>query len=275
MALTLDTRQRAMLQEMGITVWLPKPAAAPAPAVAPTATVQRDAVAAAVEAMPVVVPTSASPASVMPTVEAPAPAAPFARPAPTSTPTPTVAAPVTATPDALPALEWRMSAAVQAYPQATAGSADDAWLVIWEGPSPATPFAGDTGKLLNNMLRALRLHHSAHVWIASVQRPGPEALPVAALPAEPVDWQPLASGLLASVQHTRPARVLVLGMHTARAVLGSQEALGRLRAQVHQVHHTPAVVTYDPAYLLRSPHAKPAAWADLCRAHALRPPPAA
>ena len=68
--------------------------------------------------------------------------------------------------------------------------------------------------------------------------------------------------------------MLLLGMQPARAVLHSQEALGRLRAQVHQVHDVPTVVSYDPAYLLRAPHAKPAAWADLCRAHALRPPPA-
>ncbi|MDE1556862.1 MULTISPECIES: uracil-DNA glycosylase family protein, partial [Comamonas] len=175
---------------------------------------------------------------------------------------------------AAPATVWRMAPAVQAYPQAGGGSADDGWLVIWEGPHPGAPLTGDSGKLLDNMLRALRLHHSAHVWIAGVQRPGSEALSAAGLAAEAVDWQPLDQSLPHCLQHTRPARVLVLGLHAARAVLGSEEALGRLRAQVHQLHGTPAVVSYDPAYLLRSPHAKPAAWADLCRAHALRPPPA-
>ena len=275
MALTLDTRQRAMLQEMGITVWLPKPAApAAAPAVVTiAAAAQRQAVAAtAVET---------SPAPVLaPAVSAPdagAPAAAVAVTAPTATPTTHTAAPAAApapAPEATPCAEWRMSPAVQAYPQATGGSADNAWLVIWECANPATPLEGDTGKLLNNMLHALRLHHSRHVWIASVQRPGQDDVPVASLPAAPVDWQPLTSCLQTCVQQTHPARVLVLGMHTARAVLGSQEALGRLRAQVHQIHHTPAVVSYDPAYLLRSPHAKPAAWADLCRAHALHPPPA-
>ena len=277
MALTLDTRQRAMLQEMGITVWLPKPAApAAAPAVVTiAAAAQRPAVAAtAVETSPAPVLAPAVPA---PDAWAPA-AAVVAVTAPTATPTTHTAAPAAApapAPEATPCAEWRMSPAVQAYPQATGGSADNAWLVIWECANPATPLEGDTGKLLNNMLRALRLHHSRHVWIASVQRPGQDDVPVASLPAAPVDWQPLTSCLQTCVQQTHPARVLVLGMHTARAVLGSQEALGRLRAQVHQIHHTPAVVSYDPAYLLRSPHAKPAAWADLCRAHALHPPPAA
>ncbi len=61
--------------------------------------------------------------------------------------------------------------------------------------------------------------------------------------------------------------VLVLGLPAARAVLGSREPLGRLRATAHQLPDgTPAVVTYDPAYLLRAPEAKAAAWADLCRA---------
>lgn len=185
----------------------------------------------------------------------------------------TPAAPVAAAAsEASPSTEWQIAPAVQAYPGATGGSPQDAWLVIWEAPNPSAPLEGDTGKLLHHMLRALWLHHSPYVWIAGVQRPGHEALPVAGVPAQPVAWQSLSRGLAAHVQHTQPARILVLGMHAARAVLGSEEALGRLRAQVHQVQHIPTVVSYDPAYLLRSPHAKPAAWADLCRAHALRPP---
>lgn len=265
MALNLDTRQRAMLQDMGITIWWPKPAApAPVPAAAP-------AVAVAALADPVAAPAVA--------------AHPATPPAPTAAPTPVAAAEAVPAPQpraravapaakTAPATAWRMAPAVQAYPQASGGSTDDGWLVIWEGPHPGAPLTGDSGKLLDNMLRALRLHHNAHVWIAGVQRPGSEALSAAGLTAEAVDWQPLDQSLSSCVQHTRPARVLVLGLQAARAVLGSEEALGRLRAQVHQLHGTPTVVSYDPAYLLRSPHAKPAAWADLCRAHALRPPPA-
>ena len=274
MALDLDPRQRAMLQEMGITIWWPKPAA-PAPVLASTP-VQRVAVAEA--PAPSAVAPTASVNAAPPVAPAPmsAPVEPQAQPRP-AVPT-TAAVPVPAASAlhtaAAPSLEWRMAAPVQAYPQATGGSADDAWLVIWECATPHAPFEGDSGKLLNNMLRALRLHHSAHVWIVGLQRPGHEALPVAGLPAAPVQWQDLPHGLSVSLQQARPARILLLGMHAARAVLGSQEALGRLRAQVHQVQGIPTVVSYDPAYLLRSPHAKPAAWADLCRAHALRPPSA-
>ncbi len=64
--------------------------------------------------------------------------------------------------------------------------------------------------------------------------------------------------------------VLVLGLGAARVVLGSREPLGRLRASAHQLADgTPAVVSYDPAYLLRAPEAKAAASIDLCRALAL------
>ena len=113
----------------------------------------------------------------------PVPATAPARPAPT--PAPAVAqAPENAVQDTA----WRITPAVQAYPAATGGSADDAWLVICESPNPGAPLEGDTGKLLNNMLRALRLHHSPHVWIACMQRPGHEALPALSLPQTPVDW---------------------------------------------------------------------------------------
>jgi DNA polymerase len=71
------------------------------------------------------------------------------------------------------------------------------------------------------------------------------------------------------VQQLRPARILVLGLAAARAVLGRSDALGRLRAEPHQAAGVPTVVTYDPSYLLRAAHAKPAAWADLCRAQTL------
>ena len=263
MALNLDPRQRAMLQEMGITLWMPKPAAPMSP---PTPEVALRA-AATVDVVPppalVTAPVTAKPSLPQPSVDTTAP---------TPAPTTPVTASVTPVAAAAAPLEWQMAAAVQAFPTATGTDARDAWLVIWECPNPSAPFEGDTGKLLNNMLRALRLHHNPHVWIASMQRAGAEALPVTSPPTAPAEWQDLSSGLTANVHNTQPARILLLGMQPARAVLNSTEALGRLRAQVHQVLSTPTVVSYDPAYLLRSPHAKPAAWTDLCRAHHLRPP---
>lgn len=267
MALNLDTRQRAMLQEMGITVWLRQALESVTTAPLPTTAAPRPSPAQAQETVAVAV----APAVTVPAA-ATVPSAPAAVVRSALPPTPT-AVPVAHEAITTTAQDWRMAPAVAAYAQTTTSSSEPAWLVVCESADPAHPLAGEAGKLLDNMLRALRLHLRGQVWIAAVQRPGSDALPVAALPAAPVEWQPLQQGLTECIQQKRPARVLVLGVHAARAVLGSQEALGRLRAQVHHVHQIPVVVSYDPAYLLRSPHAKPAAWADWCRAYTLQPPP--
>ena len=63
-------------------------------------------------------------------------------------------------------------------------------------------------------------------------------------------------------------RRMVLGLASARAVLGRHDALGRLRAEPHHIAGVPTVVTYDPNYLLRAPQAKAGAWADLVQADA-------
>jgi DNA polymerase len=57
----------------------------------------------------------------------------------------------------------------------------------------------------------------------------------------------------------------------AQDLLESDEPLGRLRTRVHRFPEAdiPVVVTYHPAYLLRSPAQKRKAWQDLCRARDL------
>jgi len=234
MPLNLDARQRAMLQEMGITLWLP--GAAPAPAPVPATTVAAPA-----------------PPAPMPLAAAPTPAAPpAARPAP---PPATAPAPAAAAPAAEGAA-FTLAAPRPAYPAqaAAAGAApQSAWLVVVECAQEDDPFAGETGRLLDNMLRALRLHRQPGVFIAPLLR-GPAAAPAA-----------LADALHA----VRPAVVLALGLPAARMVLGCSEPLGRLRASPQSVEGIPVVPTYAPSYLLRAPQAKAAAWADLCRAHAM------
>lgn len=233
MPLNLDARQRAMLQEMGITLWLP--GAAPAPAPAPAT-----AVAAPVAPAP------------MPLAAAPTPAAPpAARPAP---PPATAPAPAAAAP-AAEGTAFTLAAPRPAYP-AQGATAQPAWLVVVECTQEDDPFAGETGRLLDNMLRALRLHQHPGVFIAPLLR-GPAAAPAA--PAALAD----------ALHAVRPAVVLALGLPAARMVLGCSEPLGRLRASPQSVEGIPVVPTYAPSYLLRAPQAKAAAWADLCRAHAM------
>lgn len=263
MSLDLDARQRAMLLEMGISVWAPAPVVA-APAAAPAAVPEPDlAPAEPPPAAPRMAPSHAPAAAQAPHAAPPAAAPRPAAPAPASA----QAAPAsTQAAAAGPGLVWH--APVAAYPQAdpaaTPATLGAGWLVVVESATPGQPLQGDAGKLLDNMLRAMQLHRHPRTWIATLGRGGAAAEGA----AEPAD------GMAQALEQLRPSMVLVLGLGAARAVLGSREPLGRLRAGVQSLTgpgglQVPAIVSYDPAYLLRAPDAKAAAWADLCRALAL------
>jgi DNA polymerase len=57
--------------------------------------------------------------------------------------------------------------------------------------------------------------------------------------------------------------MLAVGRIAAQSLLGTDAPLGRLRGQVHRFGDTPLIVTYHPAYLLRTPAEKRKAWEDL------------
>lgn len=184
-----------------------------------------------------------------------------------------------------PGADWRLGPAQRVYPGAATQAeapATGGWLILLEPPanplplSPAqrpgpecarTALQGDAARLLDNMLRALNLQQHPRVFSAALHR-----LPGGAQPAEAGPL--LQAALPAMLEALRPDCVLVLGLASARAVLGRREALGPLRAQAHRVAGVPVVVTYDPYYLLRAPQAKAGAWADLCHAQVLAQSPA-
>ena len=255
MSLNLDARQRAMLQEMGVTVWTRAETAAPqAPAAMQPVTV----------AVPATAPLPAAPAIAQP------PAMPVAQPSPApaarAPAAPAPAAPAApaglGAPGAAPAL--RLHAPQLLYPTAdpaqTPPGLGAGWLIVTEGIAAADPLGGDAGKLLDNMLRAMQLHRHPRVFLAALERPQ------AGNATNALEIAPALNEMVATL---RPAMVLVLGHVAARAALGRTEPLGRLRAELHQLAGCPAIVTYDPAFLLRSQGNKGAAWADLCRALAL------
>ncbi|WP_041950263.1 uracil-DNA glycosylase family protein [Verminephrobacter eiseniae] len=304
MSLHLDARQRAMLQEMGITVWDPPQVAAAAPAtVAATAAASAPA--------PAQPPAAATPVAERPRAgrrTSPAPARHGDAAAPPA---------AGATPVALTFGALKLHAAQALYPAAdpaqTPAGLGSGWLIVAESLTPAEPLGGAAGRLLDNMLRAMQLHRHPRVFLAALERPGPgqpvsrhrsdvvgcaqpsersarhiaQPIPsVLASDATPrcasmasADRQMIGDATLASadipaaladtVAALQPALVLVLGHVAARAALGCTEPLGRLRAGPHQLAACPAVVSYDPAFLLRSPDTKAAAWADLCRALAM------
>ncbi|MDR3416233.1 MAG: uracil-DNA glycosylase [Nevskia sp.] len=150
-------------------------------------------------------------------------------------------------------------------------------MVIGEGPgadedAQGEPFVGRAGKLLDEMLRAIgRSRREATpdkaVYIANVVKcrpPGnrdPEADEVQAC-------RPYLDRQIALVQ---PRLIVALGRIAAQRLLSTDAPLSKLRGPLYEYGpaHTPVLITYHPAYLLRSPGEKAKSWADLKRVHQL------
>ena len=140
------------------------------------------------------------------------------------------------------------------------------WMVIGEAPGAeedrrGEPFVGRAGQLLDAMLRALGLSRATNVYIANIlkSRPPGNRDP---RPEEVAACLPYLHRQIALV---RPRLLLAVGRIAAQNLLQTDAPLGRLRGQVHRFgqRNVPLVVTYHPAYLLRSPADKRKAWEDL------------
>jgi uracil-DNA glycosylase family 4 len=140
------------------------------------------------------------------------------------------------------------------------------WLVIGEAPGAeedrrGEPFVGVAGQLLDKMLAAIGLDRKSNVYIANVlkSRPPNNRDPK---PEEVAACLPYLARQIALLQ---PRIMLAVGRIAAQNLLNTQAPLGRLRGQVHHFGelNTPLVVTYHPAYLLRTPSDKRKAWDDL------------
>ncbi len=139
------------------------------------------------------------------------------------------------------------------------------WLIVGEAPGAeedrqGEPFVGRAGQLLNSMLRAIGLARE-QVYIANILkcRPPGNRDPTAGEAAECLPYLEQQIALL------RPKVMLAVGRIAAQNLLRTEVTLGRLRQQVHRFGHSqvPLVVTYHPAYLLRTPTDKRKAWEDL------------
>ena len=136
-------------------------------------------------------------------------------------------------------------------------------MVIGEAPGAeedrqGEPFVGRAGLLLNSMLRAAGFERG-QVYIANVLKCRP---PNNRDPADE-EMDRCLPYLRRQIELVAPAVVLCVGRIAAQRLLGRGEALARLRGRVHALGEVPVVVTYHPAYLLRSPGEKRKAWTDL------------
>lgn len=149
------------------------------------------------------------------------------------------------------------------------GAPSAEWLFVGEAPGAeedarGEPFVGQAGRLLDNMLAALGLARDRNVYIANVLkcRPPNNRTPA---PLEVDACRPYLERQIALLQ---PKLIVALGRSAASLLLGTDATIASLRGRVHRYGGVPLVVTYHPAYLLRSLPDKAKAWEDLLLARA-------
>jgi len=281
----INALQKFWLREIGIEkTWLqPAEPAAPArPAAAPVA---------ASEAAPMTQDAPAAPASAVPDAAFPAappavssaaaprpprPAAPAARAQPSPAPQPVVAAHDF---DALREQVIQCTACGLCNGRRHAvfgmGASPARWMVVGEAPGEqedrqGLPFVGRSGQLLDAMLAAVGLSREKDVFIANVIK----CRPPGNRNPKPEEIAACSPYLMRQIELLKPERILVLGRFAAQTLLGTDATIGSLRGRRHTLaaddgRSIPVVVSYHPAYLLRSPVEKARAWQDLRLAMAL------
>jgi DNA polymerase len=151
------------------------------------------------------------------------------------------------------------------------------WLFVGEGPgaeedAKGEPFVGQAGKLLDSMLAAIGMNRGERVYIANVVkcRPPNNRTP------EPGEAEACRPYLERQIALLGPKLIVALGKSAASLLLKTDASIASLRGRRHRYGETPLVVTYHPAYLLRSLPEKAKAWEDLLfarRTASSGPPP--
>jgi DNA polymerase len=136
-------------------------------------------------------------------------------------------------------------------------------MVIGEAPGAdedrqGEPFVGRAGILLNAMLRAAGFERN-EVMIANVLKCRP---PNNRDPSDE-EAERCLPYLRRQIELVDPEVILCVGRIAAQRLLDTDTPIGRLRGRVHELDGRPMVVTYHPAYLLRSPGEKRKSWDDL------------
>ena len=254
----LDDRQRAMLAEMGVRVWMPQTVRALPAKAAKLAQVEVPDTPLVDAAAPLNLPVASAPQMLsVPIVD------------------------ISQLPEGIASMDWtQLQPAVssctgcglsQTRQQAILGeglaSAD--WMIVGDAPGEeedkaAQSFAGPAGQLLDNMLKALSLTRDQVYLTHALKCRTPVGRN-----ASQVEVSHCATYLARQVELVQPKVILAMGRTAALALLQSAEPLGKLRSQVQSFKGVPVVVTYPPAYLLRNQADKAKAWADLCVAASL------
>ncbi len=138
-------------------------------------------------------------------------------------------------------------------------------MIIGEAPGAdedraGEPFVGRAGQLLTRMLQAIGLERD-RVFIANILK----CRPPGNRDPRPEEVRACELYLARQIELVSPRVILSVGRVSAQCLLRTDAPIGRLRGRWHRLGATdrPLYVTYHPAYLLRSPAQKAAAWQDL------------
>lgn len=140
------------------------------------------------------------------------------------------------------------------------------WLIIGEAPGAeedrrGEPFVGRAGQLLDQMLLAIGQSRES-VFIANILK----CRPPHNRDPKPAEAAACRGYLERQIELVRPKIILAVGKIAAQNLLGSDDPVGRMRGRPHDFGGIPLIVTYHPAYLIRSPSQKHKSWSDLCLA---------
>lgn len=151
------------------------------------------------------------------------------------------------------------------------GDQQASWMIIGEAPGAdedrqGEPFVGRAGRLLNTMLQSVGLSRE-QVYIANILK----CRPPNNRDPRPEEAAACFPYLRRQIELINPDVIIAVGRIAAQRLLECNTSLARLRGSVHRLEATgtPVVVTYHPAYLLRSPSDKRKAWEDLLFARSL------
>lgn len=144
------------------------------------------------------------------------------------------------------------------------------WLFVGEGPgaeedAKGEPFVGAAGKLLDAMLAAMGKRRGEDVYIANAVkcRPPGNRTP------EPEEIRACLPFLHRQIELLQPGMIMALGRPAAQSLLEREIKIGPARGKRFDFKGIPVVVSYHPAYLLRTPADKARAWEDMCFASEL------
>ena len=143
------------------------------------------------------------------------------------------------------------------------GSAESGLVFVGEGPGfeedrQGRPFVGRAGRLLDKMIFAIGFKRQ-EVYICNVVkcRPPENRTP------EQDEAAACSPFLFRQIETLGPKVICALGLSASQTLLGNTRPMSQLRGKVHLWRGINLICTYHPAYLLRSPSQKAAAWQDL------------